>query len=504
MCRPPGWLIALLCLMAFAFQGTRGLWEPDEGRYTATALNMLDSGDWLVPTVDGERPHLTKPPITYWAIAASIGLLGYHEWAVRLPGALAFVGTGLLVFGLGRRFCPAKPWLPPLAWGLSLAPVIGANIVSTDALLVCFETAAMYAFVEAWYRDGADRRRWLLAMWFGWGLAFMTKGPPGLLPLGAMVAFLAFHDRPKLRGLFAPLGLLVFALVGFTWFAILVRQEPDRLGYFLGYEVYDRVFTATHARNAEWYGGFEVYLPVFLAGALPWWALALVAAGGPRGAWRSLRETVRARDREALLLLYWLALPTAVFFLARSRLQLYVLPLFVPLALVLARPLANWTWLTIGRLLRIAAATALVILVLKGASGSVSHDRDARQMAAAIREAVDLGDIDEIAFIDMRAFFGLTLYLDVDVESVRIGGEERPHSRRVPTEQDLCSELAEGERSLYAIKRRRVPDFPSAVAACGPLEAVEVGNFHGDGNEIVLFTVRPTGPSVPGPEETSR
>ena len=499
------WAIAaLLVLVAFAFQGSRGIYEPDEGRYTATALNMLEGGDWLVPTVDGERPHLTKPPVTYWAIAASVGLLGYHEWAARLPGALAFVGTGLLVFGLGRRFCPAKPWLPPLVWGLSLAPVIGANIVSTDALLVLFETAAMYAFVEAWSRDGADRRRWLLAMWLGWGLAFMTKGPPGLLPLGAMVAFLAIHDRPKLRGLFAPPGLLVFAVVGFTWFAVLVYQEPDRLGYFLGYEVYDRVFTAAHARNAEWYGAFEVYLPVLLAGALPWWALALAAAGGPRGAWRSIRTRVRERDREALLLLYWVALPTVVFFLARSRLQLYVLPLFVPLALVLARPLASWPWLTTRRLLRIAAATALVILVLKGASGSLSHDRDARQMAAAIREAVNLGDIDEIAFIDMRGFFGLTLYLDVDVESVRIGGEERSHSRRVPSEQDLCSELAEGERSLYAIKRRRVPDFPVAVAACGPLEAVEVGSFHGDGNEIVLFTVRPTGASVPGLEETRR
>jgi 4-amino-4-deoxy-L-arabinose transferase-like glycosyltransferase len=113
MRRPPWWLLALLVLMAFAFQGTRGLWEPDEGRYTATGINMLKSGDWLVPTVDGERPHLTKPPITYWAIAASVGALGYNEWAARLPGALAFVGTGLLVFGLGRRFCPARPWLPP-------------------------------------------------------------------------------------------------------------------------------------------------------------------------------------------------------------------------------------------------------------------------------------------------------------------------------------------------------------------------------------------------------
>ena len=496
-------VLALLVLVGFAFQGTRAIFEPDEGRYTATALNMLDSGDWLVPTVDGERPHLTKPPITYWAIAASVGALGRSEWAVRLPGALAFVGTGLLLLGLGRRFCPAKPWLPPLVWSLSLAPVAGANIVSTDALLVFFETAAMYAFVEAWYREDTDRRRWILAMWLGWGLAFMTKGPPGLLPLGAMVVFLAVHDRPKLRGLFAPAGLVLFALVGLTWFAILVQRDPGRLAYFLGYEVYDRVFTGAHARNAEWYGGFEVYLPVFLAGALPWWVLALVAAGGPRGAWRSLREAVRTRDREALLLLYWLALPTLVFFLARSRLQLYVLPLFVPLALVLARPLARWSWLDTRRLVQVAAAALVVIVFLKGATGYWPVDRDARQMASQIRAAVDLTDVDEIVFIDMRAFYGLTLYLDLEAESVRIGGK-RPQSRWGPTEQDLCSELAEKERRLFAVKRARASRFPPAVADCGPLEAEEIGSFHGDGNELLLFAVRPTGSDTHGAEEPAR
>ena len=112
MRRPPWWLVALLVLLAFAFQGTRGIWEPDEGRYTAAGLNMLETGDWLVPTIDREHAHLTKPPVTYWAIATGIGLLGRNEWGARLPGALAFVGTGLLVFGLGRRFSAAKPWLP--------------------------------------------------------------------------------------------------------------------------------------------------------------------------------------------------------------------------------------------------------------------------------------------------------------------------------------------------------------------------------------------------------
>jgi len=59
--------------------------------------------------------------------------------------------------------------------------------------------------------------------------------------------------------------------------------------------------------------------------------LALKAAGGPVAAWRMVRQRIRERDRETLLLLYWFLVPLTVFCLARSRLQLYVLPLFVPL-----------------------------------------------------------------------------------------------------------------------------------------------------------------------------
>jgi 4-amino-4-deoxy-L-arabinose transferase len=487
-------LLALLVLMAFAFQGTRGIWEPDEGRYTATAINMLKSGDWLVPTVDGEHPHLTKPPITYWAIAASMATFGRNEWAARLPGALAFVGTGLLVFGLGRRLCPAKPWLPAVIWSLSLAPLVGSNIVSTDALLMLFETAAMFAFVEAWLRHGPDRRRWVIGMWLCWGLAFMTKGPPGLLPLGAMVAFLGVHDRARLRGLFPPLGLLLFGVVAFTWFAIIVYQRPDRLGYFLGSEVYDRVFTAKHDRNAQWYGGFKIYLPVLLVGALPWWILAIVAAGGPRAAWARLSAGVSERRHDVLLLLYWLLLPLAVFFMSRSRLELYILPLFVPLALLMSRSLAGWPWLTQRRLTALAGLAAVALLALKGTAAFVPTDRDARLMAAQIRETIDLHDIDEVAFFDMRAFFGLTMYLDVRAESVRVGGPSRPHSRQLATEDELCDELGEQEHIVFALKRARAQQFTANVSACGPYAAREIGKFHGDGHEIVLFKILPEAP----------
>jgi len=499
MRQPFWWLLILLVALAFAFQGTRGLWEPDEGRYTSTGINMLESGNWLLPTVDGEHPHLTKPPVTYWALAASFGLLGMNEWAARLPAALAFIGTGLLLLGLGRRLCPVRPWLPAVIYALSLAPYIGANVVSTDTLLTFFETAAMFAFVEAWHRNAALERRWIRAMWVLWGLAFMTKGPPGLIPLLAVVLLLAWQDRASLRRLLDPVGLAAFAVVAFTWFGILIAQEPDRLGYFLGYEVYDRIFTAKQDRNSGWYDWIEVYGPMFVVGALPWWVLALVAAGGPRAAWAAFRVRLRNRDRAWLLLAAWFFLPLTVFILARSRLQLYVLPLFVPLSLMLGRALGRWGWLTTRRLAWIAATTAVALVAFKGAIAHWPGDRDARQMARSIAQVVDTHGIEEIAFVGMRAFYGLSLYLDIHVEGVEFGEQTYPLSRHVAAD-DLCTELAERESNVYALKESRIGKFLSEVARCEGARPERIGDFTGDGNRIVLFRVAPLPVAPPGAE----
>jgi 4-amino-4-deoxy-L-arabinose transferase-like glycosyltransferase len=485
--RPPVWLVALLVVLAFSFQGTRGIWEPDEGRYTSAGINMHESGDWLVPTLDREHPHLTKPPMTYWALATSFALLGHNEWGARLPGALAFIGTGLFVFGLGRRLCPGKPWLPATVWGLSFAPVVAANVVSTDPVLTFFETAAMFAFVEGWSREGTAARRWYLAMWLGWALAFLTKGPPGLLPLAAVIGYLALHERRQLRALFAPAGVLSFVLVASSWFALVVAQDPDRLGYFLGYEFYDRVFTTTHDRNSQWYGAFEIYLPVLLVGALPWSVIAVRAAGGPGAAWRQWRHRLRRRERDWLLLAYWLLVPLVAFFLARSRLQLYILPLFVPIALMLSRPLARWH--ESNRLLfrRVAIGAALTFVALKGLLAYWPSDRDARDFTAQLGRVIDVRSTDEIVFVGMRPFYGLNLYIDRPIEGIEIAEDRIPYSKYVARET-LCEEIAERERAVYAVKAYRVGHFVEAAWQCGA-RPVLVGQVHADGSDILLHTV---------------
>lgn len=110
-------------LLAMSFQGSRGLWEPDEGRYTAVALEMLRLGDFVHPMLHREHAHYTKPPLTYWAIAASVRLFGRNEWAVRLPYALAFTATVLLLFGLGKDYQPQRPWTAVLGEAQDLAPI---------------------------------------------------------------------------------------------------------------------------------------------------------------------------------------------------------------------------------------------------------------------------------------------------------------------------------------------------------------------------------------------
>ncbi|MDX1810500.1 MAG: hypothetical protein R3240_01010, partial [Gammaproteobacteria bacterium] len=91
-------LIALptLILYGFLFQDSRGIWETSEGRYVNVALEMLRYDDWLHPMTHHEHPHWTKPPFTYWAIASSVKTFGGDsEWALRVPGVLAFILTTL-------------------------------------------------------------------------------------------------------------------------------------------------------------------------------------------------------------------------------------------------------------------------------------------------------------------------------------------------------------------------------------------------------------------------
>lgn len=423
------WLMGLALLLAFAFQGSRGLWSTDEGRYVDGALQMVDSGNYLVPAYSPIEVNLSKPPVTYWVIATAVKWLGRNTWATRLPWAFAFVATVWLLYGMGLRLVPGKPWLPGLVYALSLPPFIAANVVNPDTLLTLCEALAMYGFV-AW-RFAPDRSRaraWLALMWLGWGLAFLTKGPPGLLPLLAVIPFLVIRDGWRGAGrLFTLPGLALFLLAGFGWYAVVVLRVPWALHYFLHYEVYDRIFTSVQHRNPGPWGWALVYLPTLILGTLPWWP-ALAFARLVRK-WKPLPDAPPARADVSLLLWLWFAIPFLVFCLAQSRLPAYVLPLFLPLSLLLALGLERWIDLRKALQWLGLAVWIVALLVLKGgvAYAVKQPHRDNRLIAAQLSKMVDPLGYSAVVFVEAtdsgynieeRTPWGIRLYLDKPVYAV--------------------------------------------------------------------------------------
>src|SRR6478752_6238236 len=126
------WIGALAVVLALVLLGHRGIWDPDEGRYTNVALHMLDSGDWLDPHRSEDVSHWTKPPLTYWAIAAGVAAFGHNAAAARLPAALSYLLCVWLAWRIARRLAPGSQQQAALLYATMLFPIGAAQFISTD------------------------------------------------------------------------------------------------------------------------------------------------------------------------------------------------------------------------------------------------------------------------------------------------------------------------------------------------------------------------------------
>ncbi len=279
----------LAAVLAFSFQGSRGIWEPDEGFYVNVAMGMVQSGDWLVPRLNG-LPFLDKPPLNYWGMAAGMRLFGIGEWGARLAQALWFVGAVLLVGALGRRMHgEAAGRLAALIYATTLLPFFAANILTSDTPLAFCAVLAFYCYWRA-QEDGGARSAagWWIALGAAAGLGILAKGPAMLVFLAPLV--LHFLWRRGLKGaLLLPWGYLAIVLalaIGGTWYALIATRLPGAAAYFLDNQAVGRLVTTTYHRNAGLAGGLQGLSSgpaPGLPALVPALAVALVAqaAGGP-------------------------------------------------------------------------------------------------------------------------------------------------------------------------------------------------------------------------------
>src|SRR5215813_647672 len=195
--RPLGKVLLLCVLIWFVGLEYRGLFMPDEGRYADIARQMLDSGDWVTPRLNGIK-YFEKPPLQYWATAATFAAFGFDEWTARLWPAV----TGLLCIAFtafaARRLAPASsPGVVALVLAASWGFFLGAQFLTLDMGITFFLTVAMLSYALSRRADIPpwEQRNWMLLAWAAAACAVLSKGLVGVVIPGLALSVYIAVER---------------------------------------------------------------------------------------------------------------------------------------------------------------------------------------------------------------------------------------------------------------------------------------------------------------------
>jgi 4-amino-4-deoxy-L-arabinose transferase-like glycosyltransferase len=186
-------LLAALCVLYFGLLGTIPLLDPDEGRYAEIPREMLASGDFVTPHLNGVA-YLEKPPLYYWGTALGLTLFGENEFGARVFGAAASVLGVVLTFWMGVELAGPRTGLYAAAiLATSFYYYVVGRLNTIDMTLGVLLVVAI--FPAYLYLSGKRaERRYLYLAYAGAALAFLAKGligvifPAAILLLWAILA----------------------------------------------------------------------------------------------------------------------------------------------------------------------------------------------------------------------------------------------------------------------------------------------------------------------------
>jgi 4-amino-4-deoxy-L-arabinose transferase-like glycosyltransferase len=359
-------LAAFVAVLSLATLSLRPLFNTDEGRYAEIPREMLSSGDWVIPHLNG-LAYVEKPPLQYWATALSLRVFGPGEFGARLYTALSALATVLMVsLTAGRLWGAAAGWRAGALLASMVLFLVMGQLLTLDMSLTWYMTLALVGFLRAQAiaesatgTSGASRgvaaarrsgeRGWMLLAWAATALGVLTKGlVAAVLPAAVLVLYSLYaRDWAPWRRLHPRVGLPVFLVIAVPWYWLAARRLPDFLEFFFVHEHLARYLTPSADREEAWW----FFGLVFLLGSMPWTFAALrVLFQG----WR--RPSATPAFDVKLFLRIWVLFVCVFFSVSDSKLIPYILPAFPALALLVAdlpadifeRDLNRTAFLTLG------------------------------------------------------------------------------------------------------------------------------------------------------------
>jgi 4-amino-4-deoxy-L-arabinose transferase-like glycosyltransferase len=323
---------AIAIFVSFFRLGSFTLFDVDEAVFAEATKEMVQSGDWITPTYNGENRY-DKPVLLYWLMAVSYKVFGINEFAARFPSALAGLLLCFSIFFVVRELYDDKRALcASVPLGLSLYFVAYSHAAVTDMVLTLFISVSLFSF----YLSLRKSRQYIYSFYLFSALAFLTKGLIGIVfPFGIAFLYLLITGRLKeMKNRKHIGGIILFAVVSFPWY---IAQ------YLINGQEFIRQFIIKHhfMRYAGVISGhrgpFYYYIPAIIIGLFPWIAYLPFGIGEIfRGTeslkgWKSLDKN---GDNHGLFFLIWLGSIFLFFSLSTTKLPNYILPA-IPAASIL-------------------------------------------------------------------------------------------------------------------------------------------------------------------------
>lgn len=343
------WLIdmALITLILGLIWGlnlaNQPLLVPDSARYAEIPREMLVSGDWITPHLNGVK-YFEKPPLFYWLQLLVFKTIGVSANTAMIANVLLSIGIALETYWLGRRaFTRAKAIVATLAMASSLMSFVFTRVLTLDVLLSFCITLSLGGF---WLRLLTGRTRYILVAYLGLALGVLSKGLVGALLPGLVLFSWLILDRrwQTVKSLVHLPSILIAIAIILPWHLAVQHLNPEFNHFYFIEQHFARFFT-DYARRQQpaWF-----FLATLVIGWYPWTIIIVDALRHQLTSfifyvkkWRLNLAKWPGSATRCLFLILWPAVIVGFFTLSQSKLIPYILPAWPPLALLAGNYLVN-------------------------------------------------------------------------------------------------------------------------------------------------------------------
>lgn len=321
------WTTVIVAAIVFFWGlGSMDLLSLNEGRRALAIQEMVSSGNWLLPHLNGEL-YLTKPPLLYW-LSSSLGFIwGVNEWTLRLPSALAAIAVLIMVYRYALQ--QSGKWAALFAVQLLIANLGFAMLgrrAEIEMLLTALCVGSLLSALQ--YIQSQSSKNWIILSYFLLALALMTKGPLVILLVTLPLLIAAIYSKnPHIKAvLLSGRGWLIFLVVGLTWYAIVSWQ--------LGFDIWATIAKRDMLDKMQ----SESAKPIL--SYLAWIAVDFMLLIGLFLV--GVKEFFKQQFQQSrqLVLLAATILPLIIFSLFSYKHDKYLLPIYPLIAILLAIKLA--------------------------------------------------------------------------------------------------------------------------------------------------------------------